>query len=95
MALEGFNVSWIAFYFLTSESYLLNKTSWNDCKEPPKIVLWHIVLFSIMLAIAALQFVLCAFQLINSLIGIMCGDCRKKQKVSTSKVLYTYIHIGT
>lgn len=63
-----------------NESYLLNKTSWNDCKEPPKIVLWHIVLFSIMLAIAALQFVLCAFQLINSLIGIMCGDCRKKQK---------------
>ncbi|XP_040271215.1 transmembrane 4 L6 family member 5 [Bufo bufo] len=63
-----------------NESYLFNKTSWNDCIQPPNIVLWHIVLFSILLGIGALEFVLCATQLINSLMGIMCGDCRKKGK---------------
>ncbi|XP_056425998.1 transmembrane 4 L6 family member 5 [Hyla sarda] len=63
-----------------NESYLVNKDVWDDCVQPPKIVLWHIVLFSIQLGIGALQFILCASQLINSLLGIMCGDCRKDDK---------------
>ncbi|XP_069805701.1 transmembrane 4 L6 family member 5 isoform X2 [Dendropsophus ebraccatus] len=65
---------------LEGGSYLSNRTSWNICKEPPNIVMWHVVLFSIQLAISALQFILCASQIINSLMGIMCGDCRKKNK---------------
>ncbi|XP_063786830.1 transmembrane 4 L6 family member 5 [Pseudophryne corroboree] len=61
-------------------SYLFNKTSWDDCMQPPKVVLWNIVLFSILLGIGAIQFVLCAIQILNSLFGVMCGDCRKKGK---------------
>ncbi|XP_077117712.1 transmembrane 4 L6 family member 5 [Ranitomeya variabilis] len=61
-------------------SYLTSESSWKLCIQPPNIVLWHIVLFSILLGIGAIQLVLCATQLINSLMGVMCGDCRKKGK---------------
>ncbi|XP_066446201.1 transmembrane 4 L6 family member 5 [Eleutherodactylus coqui] len=63
-----------------NESYLVKKELWELCKDPPNIVLWHIVLFSILLGFGILQFILCAFQLVNGLIGVMCGDCRKEGK---------------
>ncbi|XP_075703416.1 transmembrane 4 L6 family member 5 [Rhinoderma darwinii] len=63
-----------------NESYLFNENTWNRCTQPPNIVLWHVVLFSILLGFGALQFVLCASQILNSLFGVMCGDCRKKGK---------------
>ncbi|NP_001091341.1 transmembrane 4 L six family member 5 L homeolog [Xenopus laevis] len=63
-----------------TESYLFNKTSWDDCEEPKKIVLWNIVLFSMLLGFGALEFVLCAIQIVNGLMGVLCGDCRKKGK---------------
>ncbi|KAM5171162.1 transmembrane 4 L6 family member 5 [Mantella aurantiaca] len=60
------------------DNYLFNQTMWKECTEPPNIVLWHIVLFSILLGLAILEFVLCSIQIINGLMGVMCGDCRKK-----------------
>ncbi|XP_068128158.1 transmembrane 4 L6 family member 5 [Hyperolius riggenbachi] len=70
--------NWKYHFKEMENSYLTNKTSWNLCTQPPNIVLWHIVLFSILLAISSIEFVLCAIQIINSLMGVMCGDCRKK-----------------
>ncbi|XP_078526929.1 transmembrane 4 L6 family member 5 [Lissotriton helveticus] len=61
-----------------NETYLKNEALWTTCKEPEKIVLWNIVLFSIMLGFSALELVLCAIQVVNGLIGVICGDCRKK-----------------
>ncbi|MEQ2291137.1 hypothetical protein AMECASPLE_010377 [Ameca splendens] len=57
-------------------SYLLNQTLWSICEYPEDMVLWHIVLFSILLGIGLLQVVLCAIQVINGLMGCICGDCR-------------------
>ncbi|KAG8430997.1 hypothetical protein GDO86_019593, partial [Hymenochirus boettgeri] len=63
-----------------NESYLFNKTSWDECTEPKNIVMWNVVLFSMLLGLSALEFVLCAIQTINALMGVLCGDCRKKGK---------------
>ncbi|KAM8972603.1 transmembrane 4 L6 family member 5 [Pelodytes ibericus] len=68
-------------YHLKDTNYLTNQRLWDDCKEPKNIVLWNITLFSILLGIGALEFVLCAIQIINGLMGVMCGDCRKDGKL--------------
>ncbi|KAM6449457.1 transmembrane 4 L6 family member 5 [Liasis olivaceus] len=60
-----------------SENYLQNKALWDTCINPPSIVLWHIVLFSILLGLGLLEVVLCGVQVVNGLLGTLCGDCRK------------------
>ncbi|XP_026549457.1 transmembrane 4 L6 family member 5-like [Notechis scutatus] len=60
-----------------SGSYLQNKTLWELCANPPSIVLWHIVLFSILLGLSLVEMALCAIQVVNGLLGTACGDCRK------------------
>lgn len=60
-------------------SYLTDQTLWTTCDSPENIVMWHIVLFSILLAIGALQIVLCAIQVINGCLGCICGDCRESK----------------
>ncbi|XP_078056947.1 transmembrane 4 L6 family member 5 [Mustelus asterias] len=59
-------------------SYLSNQTLWSACKNPPNIVTWNVILFSILLAASAIEFVFCGLQVINGCIGVFCGDCRKK-----------------
>ncbi|XP_053115521.1 transmembrane 4 L6 family member 5 [Hemicordylus capensis] len=60
-----------------NQSYLHDQTLWSQCVNPPQVVLWNIVLFSILLALGALEVVLCGVQVVNGLLGTMCGDCRK------------------
>ncbi|KAM4564216.1 transmembrane 4 L6 family member 5 [Fundulus diaphanus] len=57
-------------------SYLVNQTMWTSCEQPKNIVLWHVVLFSILLGMGVLQIVLCGIQVVNGCIGCICGDCR-------------------
>ncbi|XP_018429149.1 PREDICTED: transmembrane 4 L6 family member 5 [Nanorana parkeri] len=75
----GNAAQWGYHFKAMEDSYLFNKTSWDICVQPPNIVLWHIVLFSMLLGLGAIEFVLCAVQIINGLLGVMCGDCRKKE----------------
>ncbi|XP_063302511.1 vitelline membrane outer layer protein 1 homolog [Pelobates fuscus] len=70
-----------------STSYFSNQTSWNDCKEPKNIALWNITLFSILLGLGCLEFLLCAIQIVSALFGVICGDCRKKGKVEKNQYL--------
>ncbi|KAG8148004.1 hypothetical protein E2320_023016 [Naja naja] len=60
-----------------SDSYLQNQMVWELCVNPPSIVLWHIMLFSILLGLSLLEMVLCAIQVVNGLLGTVCGDCHK------------------
>ncbi|XP_053564592.1 transmembrane 4 L6 family member 1 [Bombina bombina] len=63
------------------ESYLFNQDLWSTCQYPENIVLWNIVLFSILLGIGAIEAVLCIIQVVNGLIGFVCGTCLRKRKV--------------
>ncbi|XP_075057992.1 transmembrane 4 L6 family member 4-like isoform X2 [Mixophyes fleayi] len=40
------------------------------------IITWNLTLFSMLLIMGAVQAVLCAIQVINGLIGTICGDCK-------------------
>uniref|UniRef100_A0A8B9R0T4 Transmembrane 4 L6 family member 1 n=1 Tax=Anas platyrhynchos TaxID=8839 RepID=A0A8B9R0T4_ANAPL len=47
-------------------NYLFNQTTWSICKEPENIILWNIA-------------VLCFIQVVNGLIGCICGTCMRKK----------------
>ncbi|KAK7909639.1 hypothetical protein WMY93_014323 [Mugilogobius chulae] len=61
-------------------SYLVNQDLWSECVFPENIVMWHVVLFSILLTMGGLQMVLCGIQAVNGCIGCVCGDCRDRKE---------------
>ncbi|CAI9586071.1 unnamed protein product [Staurois parvus] len=65
-----------------TENYLFSQDRWSICKEPENVVLWNVVLFSITLGISAIEAVLCLIQVINGVIGAICGTCLRKRKVN-------------
>ncbi|XP_051980372.1 transmembrane 4 L6 family member 4-like [Xyrauchen texanus] len=62
-------------YPFENGNYLSNHTLWDECLEPSGIITWHLTLFCILLIAGLVQIGLCAFQVINGLIGTICGDC--------------------
>ncbi|KAL4608193.1 hypothetical protein GN956_G24986 [Arapaima gigas] len=56
-------------------NYLSNKDMWGMCKGPANIIPWHLTLFCLLLIMNLVQVALCAFQVVNGLIGTICGDC--------------------
>ncbi|XP_072110601.1 transmembrane 4 L6 family member 4 [Mobula birostris] len=62
-------------YPFENGDYLGNHTMWDECIEPPNIVPWHVTLFALLLVMSGVQLVLCAIQVINGLIGFICGEC--------------------
>ncbi|KAM6122123.1 transmembrane 4 L6 family member 4 [Pterocles gutturalis] len=57
-------------------NYLTNHTSWSVCKSPENVVTWNLTLFSLLLIMSGVQVLLCAIQVVNGLIGTICGDCK-------------------
>ncbi|XP_037683446.1 transmembrane 4 L6 family member 4 [Choloepus didactylus] len=56
--------------------YLNDKDLWSKCKEPADVIPWNLTLFSILLVIGGIQIILCAIQVVNGLLGTLCGDCQ-------------------
>lgn len=72
-AVDGF-----CFYmqlFILFRDYLSNTTTWSSCLKPEGVVSWHLSLFSVLLVMALFQIALCAVQVVNGLLGAICGDC--------------------
>ncbi|KAM8747947.1 transmembrane 4 L6 family member 5 isoform 1-T1 [Acanthopagrus schlegelii] len=59
-----------------SSNYIANQTLWSICEYPKNAVMWHVVLFFILLAMGLIQAVLCGIQVVNGALGCLCGDCR-------------------
>ncbi|CAL8268017.1 unnamed protein product [Arctogadus glacialis] len=62
-------------YPFENSDYLSNSTSWKQCELPEDVVHWNLSLFSVLLALGLIQAVLCAVQVVNGLVGALCGDC--------------------
>uniref|UniRef100_A0A7N6AIH7 Uncharacterized protein n=1 Tax=Anabas testudineus TaxID=64144 RepID=A0A7N6AIH7_ANATE len=59
---------------LSHWTYLYNRTVWSGiCLEPRNVVQWNMVLFSVMGAVSGLQIVLCAANMLNSMLGMILG----------------------
>ncbi|KAM6922052.1 transmembrane 4 L6 family member 4 [Xenentodon cancila] len=56
-------------------NYLSDKTLWSKCQKPDGVVSWHLSLFSVLLVMGLVQITLCAVQVVNGLLGALCGDC--------------------
>lgn len=68
------------FRFLHRDgSYLTKDSLWKDCIEPDNIVQFHIGMFATLLVIGGLEIILCAIQMVNGLVGCLCGTCGGKE----------------
>ncbi|XP_004447318.1 transmembrane 4 L6 family member 5 [Dasypus novemcinctus] len=72
------NNTWEYPFETLSGSYLVNDTLWSWCQKPPRVVPWNVTLFSLLVAASCLELVLCGLQLVNAVVGVLCGDCRKE-----------------
>ncbi|XP_022438439.1 transmembrane 4 L6 family member 4 [Monodon monoceros] len=68
------NSTW-GYPFLDGD-YLRDRDLWSQCEKPDNVIPWHLTLFSILLIIGAFQILICAIQVINGLLGTLCGDCQ-------------------
>ncbi|NP_001087352.1 transmembrane 4 L six family member 1 S homeolog [Xenopus laevis] len=64
---------WSYAFSGTNGQYLTNHQSWSTCSEPKNVVVWNVTLFSILLGLSGIQVILCLIQIINGLIGGICG----------------------
>ncbi|XP_019720287.1 transmembrane 4 L6 family member 4 [Hippocampus comes] len=62
-------------YPFNDGDYLTDSNMWSKCIEPVGVVSWHLSLFSVLLVMGLIQIALCAVQVINGLLGALCGDC--------------------
>nr|XP_061797623.1 transmembrane 4 L6 family member 5-like [Nerophis lumbriciformis] len=65
--------------------YLYNISMWSGvCLEPRGVVQWNLVLFSVLGGASGLQALLCAANLINTLLGVLLGRGPSDHKVRPS-----------
>ncbi|XP_040202671.1 transmembrane 4 L6 family member 5-like [Rana temporaria] len=62
----------------SNESYLFYPELWDMCVEPPNVVEFNIILFSILIAVSSVEAVLGTVQLISSIFDVICRTCIKK-----------------
>ncbi|XP_063060325.1 transmembrane 4 L6 family member 1 [Engraulis encrasicolus] len=54
--------------------YVYDPERWDSaCIEPRNVVLWNVSLFTVLMTISGIQAILCTVNIINSLLGMLCG----------------------
>ncbi|XP_018428927.1 PREDICTED: transmembrane 4 L6 family member 1 [Nanorana parkeri] len=74
------NSGWTYPFANTNANYLSDHSTWSQCNEPRNVVVWNVTLFSILIGLSAIEIILCLIQVINGLIGGICGACCGQQK---------------
>ncbi|XP_048190648.1 transmembrane 4 L6 family member 1 [Perognathus longimembris pacificus] len=64
----------------TEGGYLMDSSTWSRCQEPEHVVEWNVTLFSLLLALGGIEFILCLIQVINGVFGGLCGYCCSRQQ---------------
>ncbi|XP_074859910.1 transmembrane 4 L6 family member 19 isoform X2 [Carettochelys insculpta] len=60
--------------YTRTRNYLYDQSLWTSiCIEPPNVVTWHVVFFSVLLVISVVEMVLASLQIINGFFGCLCG----------------------
>lgn len=67
--------NWIYPFTESSGGYLLEYNEWSKCQEPQNIVQWNVTLFSILLVLGGIEFILCSIQIVNGILGGVCRLC--------------------
>ncbi|XP_041656995.1 transmembrane 4 L6 family member 1-like [Cheilinus undulatus] len=73
--------TWSTPFIDSNWTYLIDSQSWEKCTEPPNVVRFNAGLFMTLMVISSLQVLLCAIQVINGLLGCLCGTCSRKEEV--------------
>uniref|UniRef100_A0A8C3UAY2 Transmembrane 4 L six family member 1 n=1 Tax=Catharus ustulatus TaxID=91951 RepID=A0A8C3UAY2_CATUS len=73
---------WMYPFTDSSGGYLFEYNKWSACQEPQNIVQWNVTLFSILLVLGGIEFILCFIQIINGILGGLCGLCCNHEEVS-------------
>ncbi|XP_068135333.1 transmembrane 4 L6 family member 18 [Hyperolius riggenbachi] len=60
----------------TAGGYLSNSSTWSQCLEPSYVVEWNLILFSIQIALSALQVIICFSKTIFDLRDAFCWTHR-------------------
>ncbi|XP_063775640.1 transmembrane 4 L6 family member 18 [Pseudophryne corroboree] len=63
-------------YPFTAGSYLVDYSTWSQCLEPPYVVEWNVILFSILIVLSSLQVIICLGKAILDVIAMLCGTHR-------------------
>ncbi|KAL1777886.1 transmembrane 4 L6 family member 1 [Sigmodon hispidus] len=71
---------WNYTFANTEGQYLWEPATWNKCYEPENIVEWNVTLFSTLLGLGGIEFILCLTQVINGVLGGICGYCSSRQQ---------------
>uniref|UniRef100_A0A7M4EGG0 Transmembrane 4 L six family member 1 n=1 Tax=Crocodylus porosus TaxID=8502 RepID=A0A7M4EGG0_CROPO len=74
--------AWIYPFHNSSGEYLLERNRWSECQEPRNIVEWNVTLFSILLFLGGVEFILCSIQVINGFIGGVYEMCCHREEVT-------------
>ncbi|NXR52745.1 T4S1 protein, partial [Hippolais icterina] len=78
--------NWIYPFTDSSGGYLLEYNKWSECQEPQNIVQWNVTLFSILLVLGGIEFILCFIQIINGILGGLCGLCCSHEEVRNLQI---------
>ncbi|KAM8834876.1 transmembrane 4 L6 family member 4-like [Synchiropus picturatus] len=76
------NGEWTSPFTHREGQYLRDHSVWDSCVKPRGIVQFNLGLFITLMVISGLQCLLCASQVINGLIGCVCGAGTEKKPVA-------------
>ncbi|XP_069002720.1 transmembrane 4 L6 family member 1-like [Embiotoca jacksoni] len=70
---------WTAPFKNSNSTYMSDAKSWEKCTEPKNVVQFNLGLFMTLAATSCLQGLLLATQVINGLVGCVCGTSNNKE----------------
>ncbi|OPJ75534.1 transmembrane 4 L6 family member 1 isoform B [Patagioenas fasciata monilis] len=77
---------WVYPFAGSSGGYLFEYNKWSECQEPQNIVQWNVTLFSILLVVGGIEFILCFIQIISGIVGGLCGLCCSHEEPRRAKL---------